>query len=141
MSYPFNRPAKLLFAGITALLLHFYTFGAPGVEKYPASFSSGPHISSVFTLYNRDTSQGRAYLAIVRHDKNGDLMISVPPGLQGRYKVRFFGEDKGLLFEIRQIQDPVLIVEKYNFRHAGLYQYELYRDNSLVERSSFRINP
>jgi hypothetical protein len=68
-------------------------------------------------------------------------MISVPPGLQGRYKVRFFGEDKGLLFEIRQIQDPVLIVEKYNFRHAGLYQYELYRDNSLVERSSFRINP
>jgi hypothetical protein len=141
MSYPFNRPVKPLFSGIAALLLHFCTFGASGVEKYPTSFSSGPHISPVFTLYNKDTSQGRANSAIVRHDKNGDVVISVPPGLRGRYRVRFFGEDKVLLFEIRQIQDPVLIVEKYNFRHAGLYQYELYRDNSLVEKNSFRINP
>jgi hypothetical protein len=140
MSYPKKRPAKLLFSGITAFLLGFCTFTARGVEKYAPSFSSGPHISPVFTLYKRDTSQGRAYPAIVRHDKDGDVVISVPPGLQGRYRIRFFGQDKGLLFEIRQIQDPILIVEKYNFGHAGLFQYELYRDNSLVERSSFRIN-
>ena len=141
MSYPLNRPAKLLFSGITALLLGFCTFAAPGVEKYPPAFSSGPHIYHVFTFYKWDTSQGRVQSAIVRHDKNGDVIISIPAGLQGRYRIRFFGEDKGLLFEIRQIQDPLLIVEKYNFRHAGLFQYELYRDNSLVEKNSFRINP
>jgi hypothetical protein len=141
MSYPLNRPVKFLFSGIAALLLGFSTFAAPGIEKYPPAFSSGPHIYPVFAFYKRDTSQGRVHSAIVRHDKNGDVIISVPAGLQGRYRIRFFGEDKGLLFEIRQIQDPVLIVEKYNFRHAGLFQYELYRDNSLVEKSSFRINP
>jgi len=141
MLYPKKRPVKLLFSGITAFLLSFCTFAARGVEKYAPSFSSLPHISPVFTLYKRDTSQGRAHPAIVWHDKDGDVVISVPPGLQGRYRIRFFGQDKGLLFEIRQIQDPILIVEKYNFGHAGLFQYELYRDNSLVERSSFRINP
>jgi hypothetical protein len=141
MSYPLNRPVKLLFSGITALLLGFCTFAAPGVEKYPPAFSSGPHINPVFAFYKGDTSQGRVQSAIVRHDKNGDVIISIPAGLQGRYRIRFFGEDKGLLFEIRQIQDPVLIVEKYNFGHAGLFQYELYRDKDLVEKSSFRINP
>jgi len=141
MSYPLNRPGKLLFSGITCLLLSFCTFAAPGVEKYPPSFVSGPHISPDFTLYKQDTSQGRAQTAIVRHEKNGDVVISVPPGLQGRYRIRFFSENNGLLFEIREIQDAMLIVEKYNFGHAGLYQYELYRDDSLVEKNSFRINP
>jgi hypothetical protein len=141
MSYPFNRPVKPLFSGFAALLLGFCAFAAPGVEKYPPAFTSGPHIYPVFTFYKRDTSQGHVHSDIVRHNKNGDVIISVPAGLQGRYRIRFFGEDKGLLFEIRQIQDPLLIVEKYNFRHAGLYHYELYCDNDLVEKSNFRINP
>ncbi len=70
-------------------------------------------------------------------------MLSSPfrPVAGGGYKIRFFGVDQALLFEIRQIQDPVLIVEKYNFGHAGMFQYELYRDNSLVERNNFRIDP
>jgi hypothetical protein len=32
-----------------------------------------------------------------------------------------------------------LIVEKVNFRHAGLFQYELYKDNALVEKNTFMI--
>ncbi len=76
---------------------------------------------------------------MVRPEKNGDVVIAVPVGAPGRYKIRFFNEDRTLLFEIRQIRDPLLIVEKYNFGHAGVFEYELYRDNSLVERSNFRI--
>jgi hypothetical protein len=141
MSYPLNRPAKLLFSGIAALLLGFCTFAAPGVEKYPPTISSGPHIYPVFTFYKRDTAQARVYSDIVRHAKNGDVIIAIPAGGRERYKIRFFGVDQALLFEIRQIQDPVLIVEKYNFGHAGMFQYELYRDNNMVERNNFRIDP
>ena len=75
----------------------------------------------------------------VRRNANGDLVITVPQNSAGRYKIRFFDEYGRLLFEIRQIRDPLLIVEKYNFEHAGQFVYELYRDAVLIERMSFSI--
>jgi len=78
---------------------------------------------------------------LVRHEKNGDIVIAIPATAMARYRVRFFDEKEALLFEIRQIRDPLLIVEKYNFGHAGLFRYELYRDSTLVENSHFRISP
>jgi hypothetical protein len=141
MLYPLNKSGKTLFSGIATLLLTFGANAARPVEKYCTSFSSRPHISSGYTLYTRDTSLENAHSSIVSHDKNGDVVITVPKGSQGRYKIRFFSKDNALLFEVREIRDPLLIVEKCNFLHEGLFQYELYRDNSLIERSSFRINP
>lgn len=32
------------------------------------------------------------------------------------------------------VRAPLLIVEKYNFIHAGQFFYELYRDTALVEK-------
>ena len=75
----------------------------------------------------------------VHRNANGDLVITVPQNTAGRYKIRFFGERGMLLFEIRQIRDPLLIVEKYNFEHAGQFVYELYRDAVLIERVQFSI--
>jgi len=75
----------------------------------------------------------------VRRNADGDLVITVPQNTAGRYKIRFFEEHGMLLFEIRQIRDPLLIVEKYNFEHAGQFVYELYRDTVLIERMQFSI--
>ena len=91
------------------------------------------------TLYTEDTAR-YVNSGIVRQ-KNGDIVIALPPNAMGRYKLRFFDEKETLLFEIRQIRDPVLIIEKYNFGHAGLFMYELFRDNGLVEKGTFRISP
>lgn len=142
MSYPLPRPGKHLFSCIATLLL---TVGATAAPAAPGFYClSSPvfrHISPEFTLYARDSSLEPKRSGIVRHQKNGDVVITIPAGASGRYKIRFFSEDNALMFEVREIHDPLLIVEKYNFGHAGLFQYELYRDNSLIERSSFRIIP
>jgi hypothetical protein len=79
--------------------------------------------------------------AIIRRAKNGNMVIAVPADAMGRYAVRFFDDKDELLFEISQICDPLLIVEKYNFGHAGWFRYELYRNTDLVERRSFQIGP
>ena len=139
MSYPIFRPARLVLA-LLAILLLSIDAKADRDQEYSVVSVGGPHISPYYTLYALDTSLLRKHSGIVRREKNGDVVIVVPAGGMGRYKIRFFGEGNALLFEIRQINDPLLIVEKYNFGHAGEFEYELYRDNSLIEKSSFRIN-
>ena len=126
MPYPLPpKMGKRLFSCIFPLLA---VFGA-----------SASHISPESALYKRDTSLDQKHTGIVRSTRKGDVLITVPAGASGHYKVRFF-DANALLFEIRQIRDPMLIIEKYNFGHAGVFRYELYRDNSLVEKSSFRIS-
>jgi len=141
MPYPLPRPGKRLFSGVVLALLAIGAKAAVPPKNFGDCARLAPHISTVFALYPRDTSLEQRHSGIVRHERNGDVIIEVPSGSTGRYKVRFFDDTNALLFEVRQIRESPLIVEKYNFVHAGVFQYELYRDNSLVERRHFRINP
>jgi hypothetical protein len=109
------------------------------------SSSRNSHISGISSLYIIDKDTGwlspvdeRMSSKYVRKEKNSDLAIVVPAP-RGKYKIRFFDDKDQFLFGIRQIRDSLLIVEKVNFRHAGLFQYELYKDNALVERNRFII--
>lgn len=140
MSHPYPRAGNLSFLVLVAL------FAAPRAQASRSSknfFHSAfgrSHNSPDFTLYNkRDTALGSMSSGYVHRNANGDLVITVPHNTAGRYKIRFFGEHGMLLFEIRQIRDPLLIVEKYNFEHAGQFVYELYRDAVLIERVQFSI--
>ena len=141
MPYPFPRPGKRLFSGILLALLATGAKGAIPPENFGDCARFAPHISPSFALYNGDTSLEQQQSGIVRHRRNGDVVIAAPSGSAGHYKVRFFDGTNALLFEIREIGDSPLIVEKYNFVHAGVFQYELYRDNRLIERRRFRIDP
>lgn len=75
----------------------------------------------------------------VHMEKNSDLVISIPDAHKMKYKIRFFDGDNRFLFEIPELQDSLLVIEKYNFQHAGQFQYELYKENMLMERKTFLI--
>jgi len=142
MSYPLSWKDKMLAFLATAILLTTAAEGAPGDFFYSSSRNS--HISGISTLYIiKDTGwlspvEERIPSRYVRKERNSDLAIVVPIN-RGKYKIRFFDDRDQLLFEIRHIRDSLLIVEKVNFRHAGFFQYELYKDNVLVERNTFII--
>lgn len=141
MSYPLPRAGKRLFSGVALALLAIGVKAAVPPKKIGDCALICPHISPVYALYKRDSSLDEKRTGIVRHEQNGDVVIVVPSGSAGHYKVRFFDESNALLFEVRQITEAPLIVEKVNFLHAGIFQYELYHDNSLIEKSRFRIRP
>jgi hypothetical protein len=151
MSDPFSQKDKFLSLLAVALLITAVANAGPANNFLHSSFPSS-HISLKYTLYNNGNTR---WLKIpdtpgikhtdgtlsryIHREKNSDLLIAVPDAENGKYKVRFFDEEDRFLFEIKQIRDSLLIVEKLNFQHAGLFQYEVYRGDTLVERNTFLI--
>ena len=143
MSDPLSwKDKSLAFLAIAVLLT---TVAKANTADFSNSGPRNSHISGIYPLYILGKDTGwlspvgeRITSKYVRRERNSNLAIVVPNS-RGRYKIRFFDDQDQFLFEIRQIRDSLLIVEKVNFRHAGVFQYELYKDNALVEKRSFII--
>ncbi len=72
-------------------------------------------------------------------DKDGNVVISLPEVKQKHYAVKFFEDDQSVLFDIRQVKEPLLTIDKVNFLHAGWFRFELYEDGKLKETHKFLI--
>src|ERR1700750_1719177 len=105
MPYPLHRPVKLLFYGLSFVVLTIGAKAAPTPKNFGDCARFSPHISSDFALYKRDTTLEQRHSGIVRHERNGDLVMAVPSGSPGHYKVRFFDGSNALLFEVREITE------------------------------------
>ena len=53
--------------------------------------------------------------------------------------MKFFEDDGTFLFEIKHISLPFLTVDKVNFRHSGLFSFELYDNHQMVEKHKLYI--
>jgi hypothetical protein len=71
--------------------------------------------------------------------KDGNVSISLPDALRKKYAVRFFEQDSSPLLEIKEIKEPLLIVDKTNFIHSGWFRFELYEDGKLKEKNRLFI--
>jgi hypothetical protein len=73
-------------------------------------------------------------------EKEGHVAIALPEALKRKYSIKFFEVDNSSLFEIKQVKEPYLILDKSNFHHAGWFRFELYEDEKLKETHRFFIS-
>ncbi|HVU98547.1 MAG TPA: hypothetical protein VHE34_25170 [Puia sp.] len=71
--------------------------------------------------------------------KYGNIQVNLPEAPKRHYAVKFFDQDDKLLFELSEIRDPSLTVDKTNFRHSGWFRFELYDGDQLKEKNKFFI--
>lgn len=71
--------------------------------------------------------------------KYGNIHVMLPDAPKKHFAVKFFDENRRLLFELSEIRDPSLIVDKTNFNHSGWFYFELYDGDQLKERNKFFI--
>lgn len=72
-------------------------------------------------------------------NKDGLVRITLPDFQSKRYSIRFLEDDDTFLFELKNIKEPSLMLEKSNFHHSGWFKSELYDDGKLVEKNRFFI--
>jgi hypothetical protein len=68
-----------------------------------------------------------------------NIIISLPDADKKKYSIKFFEEEGTLLFELKKITETYLTVDKVNFRHSGLFKFELYTDGVLTEKHKVYI--
>jgi hypothetical protein len=106
------------------------------------------------TLYfvNADTLQIKPYIEVFKEPrevykispyvfaaKDGNISIALPDCKTKKYFVAFFEPDNTPVMEVKDIKDPILIIDKTNFGHAGWFRFELYEDGKLKEKNKFLI--
>jgi hypothetical protein len=71
--------------------------------------------------------------------KDGNVRINLPETENKKYNIKFFEEDNSLVFEIKDVKQTPVLLDKANFYHAGWFKFELYEDGKLIEKSKFKI--
>jgi hypothetical protein len=71
--------------------------------------------------------------------KMGNIHVALPDAAKKHYTVKFLDENNKLLFELSEIKDPSLILDKTNFHHYGWFRFELYDGELLKEKNKFFI--
>lgn len=71
--------------------------------------------------------------------KDNNVIIALPDAQNKKYSIKFFEEDGTPLFEIKKVTDAYLTLDKVNFVHSGLFNFEVYADGLLVERHKLYI--
>ncbi len=71
---------------------------------------------------------------------DGNVFINLPDADKKDYRIKFFEEDGSPLFEIKDIKETGLTLDKANFYHAGWFRFELYDDDKVVEKHRFYIS-
>lgn len=68
-----------------------------------------------------------------------NVIISLPDAESKKYSLQFFEENGTPVFKISKIPEPYLTLEKVNFLHSGIFNFELLDDGKLVEKYKIYI--
>jgi hypothetical protein len=71
--------------------------------------------------------------------KDGNVTIALADCSRKKYVVAFYETDNSTVLEVKEIHDPVLIVDKTNFGHSGWFRFELFEDGKLKEKNKLLI--
>ena len=72
-------------------------------------------------------------------EKDGNVAVSLPEVGIKEYQIKFYEDNNDPLFEIQQVKEKYLLLEKANFLHAGWFRFELFEDGKLKEKQKFYI--
>lgn len=70
---------------------------------------------------------------------DGNVSIVLPGYRTKKYHIKFFEENDTPIFELHEVKESPLLLDKVNFLHSGWFKFELYENGKLLEKSKFLI--
>ena len=98
-------------------------------------------------IYNKTYASIHTYIPVivwktsiyVFNTKKGEPTIQIATAKKHHYQLVFKDEKGIFLFQLSPIKEEQLFLDKSNFLHAGWFEFELYEDEKLLEKSKIYI--
>jgi hypothetical protein len=71
--------------------------------------------------------------------RDNNVIIALPNAPKKKYVIKFFEENGTPAFELNKITEPYLTLERVNFVHAGIFNFEIFEDGILIEKHKVYI--
>ncbi|NOU37086.1 MAG: hypothetical protein HOO89_00095 [Ferruginibacter sp.] len=71
--------------------------------------------------------------------KENVVIVKLADAVSKKYTAKFYTENDTFIFEIKNIKEDYLILEKVNFGHTGLFKFQLFNNGELIESNKFYI--
>lgn len=71
--------------------------------------------------------------------QDNSIIIRLSDVYLKKYRIVVFDEANDKIFELTNLRDQLLILDKVNFPHSGWYHFEIYDQNGLVEKNRFIV--
>jgi hypothetical protein len=72
-------------------------------------------------------------------NNEGNLVIALPDVHKKKFSLHVFTKEGIPIFEMKNIKEPLLQIDKSNFYKSGWFKYELYESGKLREKNRFFI--
>ncbi|MCC6288217.1 MAG: hypothetical protein IT249_10065 [Chitinophagaceae bacterium] len=69
----------------------------------------------------------------------GNVTVILPKGKTELFTIKFFDSNGDELFQLNNLKEHTLVIDKSNFMRAGTYRFELYENNILREKNKVII--
>jgi hypothetical protein len=97
------------------------------------------NISAEITDYQQPVKTWFVPSPHVYTGRDNNVIISLPDAAKKKYSIKFFEDDGTFVFELKKIPASYLIVDKVNFMHSGLFNFELFENRIIIERHKVYI--
>ena len=110
---------------------YYFTKSKP-VGSGPAALSDNPNPNVPVAVVPDNSNMPSKYVMI---NQDGFAQVKLPDAADKKYKIIFYDSNHNLLFSINKIKDTELVLDKTNFMHAGLFYFDLYDGDKLIEKN------
>lgn len=64
-----------------------------------------------------------------------DVVLDLPYAGTKKYIVKFFDDNNKMIFQLTNLKEQYLILDKVNFVRSGNYSFEIYEDGIMIEKN------
>jgi hypothetical protein len=98
-------------------------------------------ISVIIPVNNNSQTNSSTFVPskFVYTSRENNVVINLPDFVKNKFSVKFYDEKDNYLFQIKNIPESFLTVEKLNFKHSGWFYFSLYDGEKLMEKHKFFI--